>query len=327
MGPDDEVVISPLAEAIFGTTLTGRMSVSELARVLRAEERTVRDEVDRLAAWGIVSDQDGWVRPLPPRVPIERLVETQAKRLDATRASVETMVGLWTRRHGAPEPVEVILDEEVATDVSRNLMDATRSTVDALCTGPVSARTPLPNADAHRPPVGVHDGLFEALERGVRVRTVYDASVLQDAPVLALVNSCIEASEEGRVCQRVPLNLVIFDDDRVVLSVPGDGVNRRMLVVIHDSGLLDVLRDLFGVFWGRGFPLTADAGDGAATSDDTEARRLISYLAAGLTDEAIARELSISTRTLGRRIARLEETLDARGRFQLAIQASRRGWV
>ncbi|KGN31699.1 hypothetical protein N802_03310 [Knoellia sinensis KCTC 19936] len=41
----------------------------------------------------------------------------------------------------------------------------------------------------------------------------------------------------------------------------------------------------------------------------------------------MARELGVSERTVGRRVARLEERLGARSRFQLAAQAYRRGWL
>ncbi|MFE3902834.1 helix-turn-helix transcriptional regulator [Streptomyces sp. NPDC059153] len=56
-------------------------------------------------------------------------------------------------------------------------------------------------------------------------------------------------------------------------------------------------------------------------------RQLLSYLSAGLTDESIARELGVSYRTVTRRIARLQEMLGARTRFQLGVQAGRRGWL
>ncbi len=55
------------------------------------------------------------------------------------------------------------------------------------------------------------------------------------------------------------------------------------------------------------------------------ARRLVTLMAAGLTDESIARELGVSERTVARRIARLQHDLGVHSRFQLGVQASRRG--
>ncbi|MFE7393699.1 response regulator transcription factor [Streptomyces sp. NPDC057582] len=69
--------------------------------------------------------------------------------------------------------------------------------------------------------------------------------------------------------------------------------------------------------------MTRPVGD--APTDDT--RQLLTYLSGGLTDESIARELGVSERTVARRIARLQEVLGAQTRFQLGVQASRRGWL
>ena len=58
-----------------------------------------------------------------------------------------------------------------------------------------------------------------------------------------------------------------------------------------------------------------------------ETRALLRGLAAGLTDESIGRELGMSERSVHRRIRRLQDLLASRSRFQLGIQAVRRGWL
>lgn len=58
-----------------------------------------------------------------------------------------------------------------------------------------------------------------------------------------------------------------------------------------------------------------------------EDRRLLALLAAGLKDDAIARQLGTSPRTLRRRLRHLLDELNAETRFQAGAQASRRGLV
>ena len=53
--------------------------------------------------------------------------------------------------------------------------------------------------------------------------------------------------------------------------------------------------------------------------------RMLAMLAAGLKDEAIARYLGVSLRTVRRRVATLMEELGAHTRFQLGSAAERRG--
>jgi DNA-binding NarL/FixJ family response regulator len=56
-------------------------------------------------------------------------------------------------------------------------------------------------------------------------------------------------------------------------------------------------------------------------------RRLLLLMRTGAIDEAIARELGVSLRTVHRRITRLQNLLGVRSRFQLGVIACERGWV
>ena len=53
--------------------------------------------------------------------------------------------------------------------------------------------------------------------------------------------------------------------------------------------------------------------------------RLLSLLASGFKDEAIARYLGIGVRTVRRRVAELMDDLSVHSRFQLGVVAERRG--
>ncbi|MEU2097112.1 LuxR C-terminal-related transcriptional regulator [Streptomyces globisporus] len=54
---------------------------------------------------------------------------------------------------------------------------------------------------------------------------------------------------------------------------------------------------------------------------------LLVFVSAGVTDEAIAHQLGISSRTLSRSLEALMTLLGATSRFQLGAQAERRGWL
>jgi DNA-binding CsgD family transcriptional regulator len=54
---------------------------------------------------------------------------------------------------------------------------------------------------------------------------------------------------------------------------------------------------------------------------------LLALLADGLKDEAVARALGVSVRTVRRMVAELMHRLDARSRFQAALLAQRKGWL
>ena len=54
---------------------------------------------------------------------------------------------------------------------------------------------------------------------------------------------------------------------------------------------------------------------------------LLTLMVSGLKDEAIARQLNWSIRTMRRRMSRLHEELGAANRFQAGVVAARRGWI
>ncbi|WP_033443075.1 helix-turn-helix domain-containing protein [Saccharothrix sp. NRRL B-16314] len=67
--------------------------------------------------------------------------------------------------------------------------------------------------------------------------------------------------------------------------------------------------------------------DEAGLEPTDATRRLLLLMRTGAIDEAIARELGVSPRTVHRRITRLQDLLGVRSRFQLGVIVCERGWV
>ncbi|KQY57101.1 MULTISPECIES: helix-turn-helix transcriptional regulator [unclassified Nocardioides] len=324
---DSRVVpsLSPLAEPIYQAAVNlGDATVSEIARHVALDDGMVRPEITALESVGLVELSGGSVRALAPQLPLERLALEHARAIDAARLTGSVLAEIWTRAANRQSFVEIVTDECAINTVERELMDDAVTSVDALCIGPVAPRRLPPGMQIPEPTV--HPGFHEAIDRGVNVRALYGVSVFNDSLGFAAVQQCMAAGEEARVFSNVPINLTVFDRKRGYLSVPGEVGSRRALVVVHESGLLDAMVSIFEGYWQMGVPLGAESDVHDHGASEAE-RQLLAYLAAGLTDEAIARDLGISARTLGRRISRLEEVLGARSRFQLALQASRRGWL
>ena len=90
-----------------------------------------------------------------------------------------------------------------------------------------------------------------------------------------------------------------------------------------------------GAARGNGAALDNGAGRDSGASLDGPADEalsaaellLLTLLGDGLKDEAVARALGVSVRTVRRMVAELMHRLDARSRFQAALLAQRRGWL
>ncbi|AXK34788.1 helix-turn-helix transcriptional regulator [Streptomyces armeniacus] len=172
----------------------------------------------------------------------------------------------------------------------------------------------------------------EAMRRGVSFRTVYAIAGLEVPERLAQARRMSSFGEQGRVLPAVPLKLVVVDERTalVPLTRPEYGAGASA-VLVHHSALTDALGAVFEAMWRQAAPLgTAGSGVPSATATGeltaTE-REILTLLAAGLSDNAITRQLGISVRTLRRRIGELQERLGANGRFQAGVLAARRGWI
>jgi len=129
-----------------------------------------------------------------------------------------------------------------------------------------------------------------------------------------------------RTSPLIPVPMVARDQ-AAALVWPGPGAHAAPAVLIRDPGIVRVLGGIFTSHWDTarqlGEPDIADPATGLTSAEMT----LLALLANGHTDEAAARRLGVSARTVQRQASRIIETLEATSRFQAGIAAARRGWV
>ena len=312
--------VSELAERVYRVIVQEAVRKPEgLVELVGAGPDAVRAAVDELVRVGLVQVQGGVLEALPPRLPLQALADHYVRAAAAAREASEVLAQVWARQATAPDYLEVLTTTAQVMEVTARLHDDARTEVRALSIGPSGESAPRPTRQA---------GAFEAMRRGVAYRVVYGAQILRQADVMAVVQEAVANGESARVFPTVPCNLQIADGKRAVLVAPMPGPERLHAVVFLESGFLDSLIGVFETYWTLGVPITADQLDDEEDQGPPEdIRRLLSLLGAGLTDASIARELGVSERTVNRRIIALQDALAARSRFQLGVQASRRGWL
>ncbi|USQ79117.1 hypothetical protein NF556_16060 [Ornithinimicrobium faecis] len=163
----------------------------------------------------------------------------------------------------------------------------------------------------------------EQLHRGVEFRVIYDPAALEFMGGLDQFTSTMPGGEQARVSDGIPLKMFIVDRQRALLLLSDDGsADDSGAVLVSGTGLVGALIALFETVWTRAWDLTDPPPPDGVVVDDRD-RTIISALRLGATDEAIARRLGVTTRTVGRRIARLHELTDTRTRFQLGWRLAR----
>jgi DNA-binding CsgD family transcriptional regulator len=123
-----------------------------------------------------------------------------------------------------------------------------------------------------------------------------------------------------------PMRVEMFDRQVAFLPInpdnPGEGA-----YVTRSPGVCALLSRIFFDLWSAAAPL-----GGLQDSTTTEGRsdfqmRVLAGLAEGHTDERIARSLQVSRSTVTRAVREMEQALSAGSRFQLAVRATREGWL
>ncbi|MFF1604327.1 response regulator transcription factor, partial [Streptomyces mirabilis] len=258
----------------------------------------------------------GGLRAVDPRVAIRALIrrrETESELLAATAEEMATAYEAGLLREEPSRLVEVASGEGAIAARLEEMYARAEHEVCLFDTPPYLA-PPAPQVDLQA----------DLLSRGIVSRGIYAATGLEDQKVLSRALSMVELGEQARVLPTVPLKLLVVDGCRALLPLTASTAGGYCAVVVWHSAVTEALQKLFELAWQQATPLGQPVADGELTEGE---RTLTRLLAAGMKDEAVARHLGVSLRTLRRRVSDLQERLGAASRFQLGMRAAQRGWV
>lgn len=315
--------VDPTAERLYRHTLTmppAALPAHVAALGWTAEQGAAACQA-LVAAGLLVEGRSGALVPEPPQDAIGRLIEQEAARLETRRRELvdaQAVIDTFARehqRHPAHQAPETSTLEVVPRPgVVAALEQATRTTSGLIRHFILSTAT-VPARD--EPLVRWFQG---QVAQGRQLRTIYPASFLQSGNVHGAmwVRDWADVGEEQRLMEQVPHAYTVFGEE-LALACTEWGVVTEDMVAIRSPMLVRALVTIFDEAWRVGLPVPHSTYE-AALGD-----RLLAMLAAGLKDEAIARYLGISLRTVRRRVAALMDELGAQTRFQLGSAAERRG--
>ncbi|MDX6252668.1 MAG: hypothetical protein QOF10_6028 [Kribbellaceae bacterium] len=315
------------------TTLVGRprCTASELAKACGLTPSGVGRLLSVLVRDGLATRTAG--RPprfsaTVPDVAVAALIDEQQHRLDQARSLVHRLMETYREAARITHPevaVELLTDrDDISSAVGRLTADARRE-VRAFDRPPYVDR-PGSNLDLQ----------IQRQRHGVVHRVIYDQeAVAWPGRMHNDIGPSIRAGEKARVRPELPLKLVISDSRVAIIPFSLAAGGQSAAYLIHPSPMLVALESLFEAEWERAVAVSdtepvavGNLPPGSdASQPDPETRCLLTLLASGLTDAAIARSQGWSERTTQRRIHRLMNQLGASTRFQASLTAARRGWL
>ncbi|GAA3478120.1 helix-turn-helix domain-containing protein [Streptomyces yanii] len=319
--------VDSVSEAVYAVLLSARPATSdELALTTGRSPARVRSALRSLQCSGLVSRRSG--RPvtyvaIDPEVALDGLLLTRQEQLRQARVRVTEFTERFRRSAATRDPAQVIEVITGATAVAQRADQAIRGALHEIR---VFDRPPYVSRRDLEP----NEPELELLARGGTARALYETDGINRPDRLNLLRMWAAAGEKARVLPALPTKMALIDDRLAILPLrPGSGPDSTpSLVVVHRSGVIDALSALFEVLWAIAPPLQfEDANPADLHSLPADDRLMLSLMTAGLPDEAIARQLGMSYRTLQRRLRVLMDRAHARTRFQLGLQAVANGWV
>lgn len=329
--------LGALEEAIYDLLLdTQVISLDELSRNRPEPSGLLTQALERLEANGLVTrgtDSPPRYLPAPPDLAIEALVLRRHGELEQLRAHAVTLARRYWAAADRTDESSVVQVVRGAEAVRQHAVQVQRA-----------ARREILIVD--RPPYVAGEARFNdeeivGLGRGVGYRCIYDADALGDTGAITDAFRYIDAGEQARTLTDPPLKLLIADREVAIVPLGLDDQALHDCAIVRGASLVTALATCFEALWTRSVPLSSveagalEAADSATALTESAPedrpspleRRIVRMLAAGVKDDAIARQLEVSSRTVNRYMDRIMGKLGASTRFQAGLQAARHGWL
>jgi sugar-specific transcriptional regulator TrmB len=245
-------------EARAYITLVRRDSftAAQIARTAGLPRQRIYDVLASLVEKGLASARPGSVvkyAALDPDLAVERLVANRRVEMSALERDASDVIGRLApeyqagRAHSDPlEYIEVLRDRGAINERFTELQAAVRNEI-LVFTRPPYATPPQENVEG-----------IEVARTHV-ARSIYEHSVLDDPKVAAGIRRFIDAGEEARFVDALPLKLVIIDEAIVMFGMqdPVAGTEDLTIMVVEHPALAQTLKLAFNRVWESGLEYDA----------------------------------------------------------------------
>ncbi|MPV38666.1 helix-turn-helix transcriptional regulator [Georgenia subflava] len=302
------------------------LTPARLGEILELTDGELKQSLDLLEEKGFLrrSHADPTnLRTESPQVAFERLVGQREKELHREQEQLSSMRSdaaalvdeyhrtLQSERHGEFE--RLVGTDQIFSRIVE-LVQNVEFSMDSIVT-----KAPLPHvlgqAKADEEPM---------LSRGVKLRTLYPASARHDDAVIEYAQWFRDHGGEARTAVALPVRVLIYDEKIALVTSDPHNLSQGA-VLLNTPGAITAFQALFDLLWQSGAELPErPASENEVRAEESE---LLQLLSRGMKDEAIARSLGISIRTVRRMINVLSTRVEATSRFELGARAVERGWL
>lgn len=313
--------ISGTKEHVYRALLKRRKATSaQVAGDLDISGQAAADSLEDIEALGLATHMPETPKAyvaVEPELAIDALIKQRQLSLEQARLAVPVLMEAFIQpapSRGEAPVLELITNRAYLRVVVDQMFKSLRNEILLFQKLPILA--PSMRLETVLPP-------------GVQARSISDHALVESSGTLAATLQDVALGEQARTVSMLPFKMMIVDRGIAIMTLDGQSPENASTLLIRGGALVEALCQLFEFVWEKATPFLAsrdgkpDSGSYLAEHGMKFANALISLMAAGLNDKAIAHELHISASTLNRRIADLMRAEGVRTRFQLGMQLAK----
>ena len=320
-GPEDRTLFESVATPLYEeAALSGGLKESD-PRI--QEDGELRRGLDLLLSLNLLvhDEENALYVPVDPATVQSHVVTPMSQRaaemLDESSEWARVFAGLshtWRRSPGA---VRGPINEFQGRAIGTFLTGAVAECEEELLTAQPQAGRERASLQA------ALDRDRAALDRGVRMRTLYQHSARRHATTRDYVAQVSQLGAEVRTLDEFFNRMIVID--RRLAVIPGPGGDDAVAIAVQDPALVAYLVDVFERAWERARPFTNT--ERTMMNDIAREQRAmtIRMLIEGHSDPVSAKRLGVSARTFAGYVADLKTEYDADTRFQLGYTMGQLG--
>ena len=240
------------AAAYVALTRRGRATGAEVARLADLPRQRIYDVLDGLVGRGFATVEPG--RParytaVAPQQALDTLLAGHRAAVEQLERRAAEAIALLTPAYrdgrDANDPlgfIELLRGSAIGPRFEELQESARREIL--VFTKPPYAVEPAENVAG-----------LELLRRGVVARSVYERSVYDDEAVVGAVRHFVDAGEQARVVDELPLKLVLIDERVALFAMePVAGATELTVMVVEHPAFAGLLKLAFERAWSAGEP-------------------------------------------------------------------------
>ena len=255
-----EIGLTEREAKVYMTLLNGRMySASELQKAVNIPRTKIYEVLNKMLSRGICTERklgkNKIYEAIEPELALERIYSKYQNDLNSKKKLIvqlsEVFTPIFENSKSIINPLEFIEVMRDKVQIHRRYTNSVRNTKREMLTfnkGPYASDNPERLAEQE-------DEETKLLKRGGMTKNIYELKEFNDVDwLLESVKKTVRFGQEARVVEKLPIKMLIFDDEKVMflLEQPIEVSNDLTMIYIEHKQLANACRILFNHMWDQG---------------------------------------------------------------------------